>query len=184
MYPQAMKTTPTGLEGLLLVESIVHRDARGAFLELFNERDAGAAGLPTRFVQDNASHSTQGTLRGLHFQREPHAQGKLVRALQGSVYDVAVDLRPGSATRGRWFGVELSAENGRALYVPPGFAHGFLVTSAEALFHYKCTTFYRPEAEDRVAWNDPTLAVRWPTLNVPYRLSPKDESAPRWDPKK
>lgn len=179
-----MKTTPTGLDGLLLVESPIHRDGRGYFLELFNEGDAAAAGLPPRFVQDNASFSIKGTLRGLHFQRAPHAQGKLVRTLQGSVFDVAVDLRPGSATRGRWFGVELSAENGRALYIPPGFAHGFLVTSDTALFHYKCTALYRPEAEERVVWNDPGLDVRWPALDVPYRLSPKDEAAPRWDPKK
>jgi dTDP-4-dehydrorhamnose 3,5-epimerase len=104
-----------------------------------------------------------------------------VRVLRGAVHDVAVDLRTDSPTRGRWFGVELSAANARALYVPPGFAHGFLVTSDEALFYYKCTDHYRPESEGRVAWNDPTLAVRWPTLDVPYRLSPKDTAAPPWD---
>ncbi len=184
VYPQNMKILPTGIEGLVLLESPVHRDERGCFLELFNARDMAAAGIPGPFVQDNLSVSARGTLRGLHFQRPPHAQGKLVRVLRGAVFDVAVDLRSGSPTRGRCFGVELSAENARALYIPAGFAHGFLVTSDEADFFYKCTDFYRPEAEGGLAWDDPTLAVRWPTLDVPYRLSPKDASAPRWDPKK
>ena len=166
-------TTPTPLEGLRILEPTVHRDARGYFFEAYNERDFKEAGLPTHFAQDNVSVSFKGVLRGLHFQRAPHVQGKLVRVLVGSVFDVAVDMRPDSSTFGQWFGLELSEENGRALFLPPGFAHGFMATGERILFHYKVTTFYRPGAEATLKWNDPTVGVRWPQELDPI-LSDKD----------
>ncbi|MBL0348841.1 MAG: dTDP-4-dehydrorhamnose 3,5-epimerase [Elusimicrobia bacterium] len=171
--------TPTPLEGLLILEPRVHRDPRGYFFEAYNERDFREAGLPTDFVQDNVSVSVKGTLRGLHFQRAPHAQGKLVRVLSGSVFDVAVDMRPSSATFGKWFGLELSDENGRALYLPPGFAHGFLAAAERTLFHYKVTTLYRPGAEATLRWDDPTVNVQWPTAAPPI-LSEKDAGGLPW----
>lgn len=156
-----LKVTGTALPGVLLLETRVFHDERGYFLESWSEARYAAAGLPSRFVQDNLSHSRGGVLRGLHFQ-EPHAQGKLVTVLRGEVFDVAVDVRVGSPTFGRWEGFTLSAESGRQLWLPPGFAHGFVVTSADALFSYKCTEYYHPQAERTLLWNDPELGIDWP----------------------
>ncbi|NMO21031.1 dTDP-4-dehydrorhamnose 3,5-epimerase [Pyxidicoccus fallax] len=171
-----MNVIPTDLPGVLIVEPKVFGDDRGFFMELFNAKRYTDAGIPGSFVQDNYSRSARGTLRGLHFQ-EPQAQGKLVQVLTGTVYDVAVDVRRGSPTFGKWTAVELSAENRRQLWVPAGFAHGFCVVSESADFHYKCTAFYSPETERGIAWNDPDLAIPWP-VKEPL-LSPKDAKAPR-----
>lgn len=157
-----------------MVEPRVFRDARGFFFESFSEAAFARAGLPLSFAQDNVSRSTKGTVRGLHFQKPPHAQGKMVTVLHGAVFDVVVDLRKGSPTFGRWHGKELSADNAHALYVPPGFAHGFCVTSETAVFFYKCTAPYAPSAEGGILWNDPTLDIRWPSTADPQRLSEKD----------
>jgi dTDP-4-dehydrorhamnose 3,5-epimerase len=163
------------LSGLLLIEPDVYRDDRGYFMETWNQRAYREHGLDVTFVQDNLSHSQHGVLRGLHFQN-PHPQGKLVSVLQGEVFDVAVDIRAESDTFGQWEGLTLSAENGRQLYVPEGFAHGFVVTSEAALFHYKCTDFYHPEAEGIIRWNDPDLGIDWPMTEP--RLSDRDAAAP------
>lgn len=171
-----MRVTPLEIPELLLVEPKVFGDDRGFFMELFHEKRYADAGIPGPFVQDNYSRSARGTLRGLHFQ-EPRGQGKLVQVFAGSVYDVALDVRRGSPTFGQWVAVELSAENRRQLWIPPGFAHGFCVTSDTADFHYKCTTLYAPETERCIAWNDPDLAIPWP-VSEPL-LSPKDLRAPR-----
>jgi dTDP-4-dehydrorhamnose 3,5-epimerase len=171
-----MKVIPTALPGVVLLHPRQFRDDRGCFFESFHEARYAEAGLPSRFVQDNVSYSEPGVLRGLHYQL-PNAQGKLVSVLSGEVFDVAVDLRKGSPTFGRWVGVTLSFENGRQLYIPEGFAHGFLVTGDCALFHYKCTTFYDPQSEHSLAWDDPAIGIDWPRKDV--RLSPKDAAAPR-----
>lgn len=162
----------------MLVEPRVFRDTRGWFFESFSEHDFSGVGLPIHFFQDNVSRSVQGTVRGLHFQTPPHAQGKLVFVLEGTVFDVVVDLRKGSPTFGHWHGEELSAENARALYIPPGFAHGFSVISQNAVFFYKCTAPYRPSSEGGILWNDPTLAIRWPSTSNPNLLSEKDRRLP------
>jgi dTDP-4-dehydrorhamnose 3,5-epimerase len=169
-----MKVTPTALPEVLVIEPRVFGDARGFFLESFNQRAFNdATGLDARFVQDNHSRSTQGVLRGLHYQiRQP--QGKLVRVVRGAVFDVAVDVRQSSPRFGQWVGVELSEDNHRQLWVPPGFAHGFLVTSDSADFLYKTTDYYAPEFERCIAWNDPDLGIQWPVSSEP-RLSPKDK---------
>lgn len=156
-----MNVQETGLPGVLLVQPPVYRDGRGFFRETWRAERYAAAGIPDRFVQDNVSLSGRGVLRGLHFQ-EPNPQGKLVSVLRGEVWDVAVDVRAGSPTFGRWTGYTLSEENGWQLWIPPGFAHGFVVTGDEALFAYKCTDVYRPEAEATVLWNDPELGIEWP----------------------
>jgi dTDP-4-dehydrorhamnose 3,5-epimerase len=166
-----MKVTQSALLGVRVVELRVFRDERGYFLETWSEERYAAAGIDARFVQDNLSYSRGGVLRGLHFQ-EPHAQGKLVSVLRGEVFDVAVDVRVGSPTFGRWEGFTLSAENGRQLYLPPGFAHGFVVTSEDALFAYKCTDYYHPGAERTLLWSDPELGIEWP-VESPL-VSPKD----------
>ncbi|NVJ04033.1 dTDP-4-dehydrorhamnose 3,5-epimerase [Myxococcus sp. AM001] len=171
-----MKVTPLELPDVLLLEPKVFGDDRGFFMEMFHAARFAAVGIPGPFVQDNYSRSAKGTLRGLHFQ-EPQAQGKLVQVLAGAVYDVAVDVRRGSPTFGQWVAVELSADNRRQLWIPPGFAHGFCVVSDSADFHYKCTALYAPETERSVAWNDPDLAIAWP-VSEPL-LSPKDAQAPR-----
>jgi dTDP-4-dehydrorhamnose 3,5-epimerase len=173
-----MKTTSLPLNGLRLIEPRVFRDERGYFFESFNERAFSADGLPTRFAQDNVSFSVKGTVRGLHFQKPPSAQGKLVRVLEGSVFDVAVDLRKGSPTFGRWHGETLSSENARALYLPPGFAHGFCVTSEIAVFFYKCTAPYAPADEGSLLWNDSDLGIAWPVDPERAQVSPKDRLAP------
>ncbi|PLS86113.1 MAG: dTDP-4-dehydrorhamnose 3,5-epimerase [Actinobacteria bacterium] len=171
-----MNVLKTDLPGVLVFEPNVFGDERGFFLETWNRARYEEAGLPSDFVQDNLSFSSRGVLRGLHFQN-PHPQGKLVYVLQGEVFDVAVDIRVGSPTFGRWVGVSLSSENKRQLWVPEGFAHGFVVTSKKALFSYKCTDFYHREAEAGVVWNDPDIGIDWPIANP--TLSDKDLAAPR-----
>jgi dTDP-4-dehydrorhamnose 3,5-epimerase len=170
-----MKFLPTAIPEVVLVEPDVFRDDRGFFLETYQTRKYGTAGLPETFVQDNHSFSTQGTLRGLHAQlRRP--QGKLIRAILGEIFDVAVDIRPGSPTFGHWVSAVLSGENHHQLYVPPGFAHGFCVTSETAHVQYKCTELYEKDDEIAVLWNDPVIGISWPTA-APL-LSPRDLTAP------
>jgi len=176
------KTTTTPIDGVLVLEPKVFGDARGFFFESFNARDfAQATGLNESFVQDNHSKSAKGVLRGLHYQTQ-HAQGKLVRVTQGAVFDVAVDIRKGSPTFGKWFGLELSAENNKQLWIPAGLAHGFLVTSESAEFLYKTTDYYHPEFERSLLWNDPTVGVEWPLhlLQGAPQLAAKDAQAMRW----
>lgn len=156
-----MQFIPTDLPEVVIVEPDVHRDARGFFVETWHAEKYAAGGLDARFVQDNHSRSARGTLRGLHAQLV-HPQGKLVRCSQGALYDVAVDIRRGSPSFGRWVGVELTADNFRQLWVPEGFAHGFCVTSETAELQYKCTDVYDPTGEITIAWNDPGLAIEWP----------------------
>jgi len=175
-----MQVTATEIEGVLILEPKVFGDARGFFMESFNQKAFDdAVGASVAFVQDNHSRSARGVLRGLHFQAAPHAQGKLVRVTQGSVFDVAVDLRPGSPTRGRWVGVELSGDNHRQLWIPPGLAHGFLVTSDSADFLYKTTAYYAPQAERCIRWDDADLAIAWPLHGAAPSLSPKDSAGLR-----
>ena len=170
-----MEIRETGIEGLLLITPKVFRDGRGYFMESYSEaRYDDALGGETRFVQDNESRSGRGVLRGLHFQKGDKAQAKLVRVLLGSVWDVAVDLRPGSPTFGKHFGVELTGENRLQFFIPRGFAHGFVVKSDEALFQYKCDNYYAPEAEGGIIWNDPTLSIPWPIEERAIILSEKD----------
>ena len=173
-----MKGTPTELPEVLVLEPRVFQDARGFFVESYNRKTlADAAGITQDFVQDNHSRSTRGVLRGLHYQvRQP--QGKLVRALSGRIFDVAVDLRRASPRFGKWVGVELSADNFRQLWVPAGFGHGFLVLSDTAEVLYKTTDYYAPAHERSVRWDDPTLAIAWPALDVAPVLSAKDAQAP------
>jgi dTDP-4-dehydrorhamnose 3,5-epimerase len=171
--------TPTPLEGVLVLEPKVFGDARGFFYESFNTRDfAQATGVDVQFVQDNHSKSAKGVLRGMHYQTQ-HAQGKLVRVVQGAVFDVAVDIRHGSPTFGKWFGLELSAQNNKQLWIPPGLAHGFLVTSESAEFLYKTTDYYHPEFERSLLWDDADLAIDWPIdkLDVLPQLADKDKHA-------
>ena len=156
-----------GIEGLCVIEPTLHGDSRGYFMETYNQNDMREAGIDAVFVQDNQSMSVKGVLRGLHFQKQ-FPQGKLVRVIKGCVFDVAVDLRPGSLTYGKWFGVELSEENKKQFYIPQGFAHGFLVLSDTAEFCYKCTDFYHPGDEGGLAWNDPAINVRWPEVVGSY----------------
>ena len=186
-----IKVTKAPIEGLYIIEPTVFGDSRGYFMETYNLRDMAEAGLDMTFVQDNQSMSIKGVLRGLHYQIN-HPQGKLVRVIKGRVFDVAVDLRQGSATYGKWFGVELSEENKKQFYISPGFAHGFLVLSDVAEFCYKCTDFYHPEDEGGLAWNDPTIGIEWPEVvgeyhgsalsdgyaladNIPLNISEKDQ---------
>ena len=167
--------TPLYIEGLYVIEPTVFKDERGYFVETYNQNDMKEAGLDMVFVQDNQSMSTRGVLRGLHFQKQ-FPQGKLVRVVRGKVFDVAVDLRSDSKTYGKWFGVELSAENMKQFYIPEGFAHGFLVLSDEAEFCYKCTDFYHPGDEGGLAWNDPEIGVEWPLEEgVDLIISEKDQ---------
>jgi dTDP-4-dehydrorhamnose 3,5-epimerase len=171
-----MKITTCDLQGLLIIEPDVFGDNRGYFMESWNRQRYREAGIDLDFVQDNFSLSRRGTLRGLHFQN-PLAQGKLVSVLQGEVFDVGVDIRRGSPTFGRWFGMTLSAENKRQFFLPAGFAHGFLVVSEMALFHYKCTDYYSPKDEQGFRWDDPEVGIRWPLENP--TLSNRDAAAPR-----
>lgn len=167
---------PTELPGVIQIEPKIFRDARGFFMETYHVEKFCAAGIAAPFVQDNHSRSVRNILRGLHIQ-VPYAQGKLVRVLEGEIFDVAVDVRLGSPHFGKSVGVFLSAEKANQLYVPPGFAHGFCVTSEGAQVQYKCTELYHPEAEFSIAWNDPELAIAWP-IRDPI-LSDKDRNAPR-----
>jgi dTDP-4-dehydrorhamnose 3,5-epimerase len=176
-----MNIIRTDIPDALIIEPKVFGDARGFFMESWNQSHFDAAvGSPVRFVQDNHSRSARGVLRGLHYQLPPHAQGKLVRVTSGKVFDVAVDLRRSSPTCGRWVGTELSAENNRQLWIPPGFAHGFMVLSESADFLYKTTDYHAPASEAAVRWDDPELAIAWPTLGTPPLLSAKDQQAPSW----
>ena len=163
-----------GIAGLCIIEPEVFGDARGYFMETYNERDLAEAGISVRFVQDNQSMSVKGVLRGLHFQKN-FPQCKLVRAVRGTVFDVAVDLRAGSPTFGKWYGVELSAENKKQFLIPENFAHGFLVLSDVAEFCYKVNDFWHPNDEAGLAWNDPKIAIRWPHLKGTYRGTPSAE---------
>ena len=189
-----IKVTKCPIEGLYIIEPAVHGDARGYFMETYNQRDMAEAGLNMVFVQDNQSMSTKGVLRGLHAQKD-YPQGKLVRVIQGRVFDVAVDMRPGSETYGKWYGLELTAENKKQFYISQGFAHGFLVLSDTAEFCYKVTDFYHPNDEVGVAWNDPGIGIQWPEVvgsyagtasaegytmadGTPLKLSEKDQKLP------
>ena len=185
-----MQVRKTELDGVVVIEPRVFEDERGYFFETWSLERYAEHGLPASFVQDNVSRSRFGTLRGLHMQSPPHAQGKLVFVLEGEVFDVAVDVRVGSPTFGRWVGEMLSAQNRRQMYVPPGFAHGFCVLSEHALFAYKCTAYYAPAAELSVLWNDPEIGIAWP-IDSPV-ISKKDaagallrqvarERLSRWD---
>jgi len=168
-----MKFMPTALTDVILVEPDVFADSRGFFLEMYHEQKYAAHGIRGPFLQDNLSWSVRGTLRGLHYQW-PRAQGKLVATLEGAVFDVAVDVRVGSPSFGKWVGVELSGENKRQLFIPPGFAHGFCVLSETAVVLYKCTDFYSPSDERGIIWNDPSLGIQWPVTHP--LLSEKDRS--------
>ena len=159
------KVKNTGIEGLVILEPTVYGDSRGYFMETYNRKEFAELGLGMTFVQDNQSSSMKGVLRGLHYQVE-HSQGKLVRVLSGEVFDVAVDLRPGSLTFGKWYGLFLNGENRLAFYVPEGFAHGFLVTSEKAEFAYKCTDFHYPEHERGISYNDPDIGIEWPMEGI------------------
>ncbi|WP_017786279.1 dTDP-4-dehydrorhamnose 3,5-epimerase [Aeromonas dhakensis] len=173
-----MNVIKTSIPDVLIFEPRVFGDDRGFFFESFNQRIfEEAVGRAIEFVQDNHSRSSQGVLRGLHYQLAPHAQGKLVRCVVGEVFDVAVDIRKGSPTFGQWVGVNLSAQNKRQLWIPEGFAHGFLTLSEHAEFLYKTTNYYQPTAERSILWNDATLAIVWPSLATSTTLSPKDELA-------
>lgn len=162
------------IEGLYIIEPAVHGDERGYFMETYNQNDMCETGLNMVFVQDNQSMSTKGVLRGLHFQKQ-YAQGKLVRVIKGSVFDVAVDLREGSKTYGQWYGVELTEENKKQFYISEGFAHGFLVLSDVAEFCYKVTDFYHPGDEGGLAWNDPEIGIKWPQLVGEYQGTASSE---------
>lgn len=170
-----MNVQKTELPGVLIVEPDRFGDSRGFFQEIWHEKRYREAGIPGPFVQDNISFSAHSVLRGLHFQN-PNGQGKLVYVLQGEVFDVAVDIRTGSPTFGKWVGYRLSADNGKQFYIPPGFAHGFCVTSESALFAYKCTDFYNRQTEGTVRWDDPAIAIDWP-IATPL-VSAKDTEAP------
>ncbi|HMI83017.1 MAG TPA: dTDP-4-dehydrorhamnose 3,5-epimerase [Polyangiaceae bacterium] len=172
----AMRVTPTELPEVVVVEPQIFGDSRGYFVESWNQARYRDAGLPALFVQDNLSLSRRGVLRGLHFQY-PKAQGKLITVLEGTIFDVAVDIRAGSPRFGKVVTMTLSGDNKRQIYIPPGFAHGFAVVSESALFMYKCTELYAPEAEGGIIWNDPDLGIRWP-IEAPA-LSARDETFPR-----
>ena len=175
-----MNVIKTDIEGVVIIEPRIFTDARGYFFESFNKRRfEEQTGISVDFVQDNESRSTYGIVRGLHFQKPPHAQAKLVRVVSGRVLDVAVDLREGSPTYGRHVAVELSGENHRQMFIPKGFAHGFSVLSEEAVFQYKCDDYYAPETEGAVAWDDPDLAIDWHVPAEDIRLSEKDRKHPR-----
>jgi len=174
-----MQVTTTALPGVLILAPRVFADSRGFFLESFNERRfTEAIGEPVRFVQDNHSRSARGVLRGLHLQEPPHAQGKLIRVSQGRIFDVAVDVDPASATYRRWVGIELDDVEHRQVWIPARYAHGFLVLSERADLQYKTTDYYAPAAEIAIRWDDPSLAIDWPALDIPYVLSDKDRTAP------
>lgn len=173
-----MQVTPTALPGVLILEPKVFSDERGFFMESFNQRAFDAAvGQAMTFVQDNHSCSQRGVLRGLHYQLPPHAQGKLVRVVKGSAFDVAVDIRQGSATFGRWAGVTLSATNHRQMWIPAGFAHGFLALEDDTHFLYKTTDYYARDCERAIAWNDPAIGIDWPNLGSAPKLADKDAAA-------
>lgn len=174
--PMPVTIEPTELPGVLVVQTMRVGDDRGFFSEIHSQNMYAAAGFREQFVQDNLSSSRRGTLRGLHYQLEPHGMGKLVRAVTGGVFDVAVDLRRGSPTFGRWVGRELTADNGLALWVPSGFAHGFLALADDTLALYKCTSHHEPASERGIRFSDPAIGIEWPF--EPTFVSPKDRDAP------
>ena len=170
-----MNVIKTDIEGVVVIEPQVFGDERGYFFESFNaERFFAETGIDVAFVQDNESRSKRGVLRGLHFQREPYAQAKLVRVVQGRVIDVAVDIRPGSPTFGKYVATELSGENHRQMFIPKGFAHGYVVLEDDTVFQYKCDEYYHPESEAGIAWNDPQIGIEWPLSEDEIILSDKD----------
>lgn len=173
-----MKMTRTDIEGLVVIEPRVFGDSRGYFFESFSQREFEKEVGQVRFVQDNESKSSYGVVRGLHFQKPPHTQSKLVRVVKGCVLDVAVDLRRDSKTYGKYFSVELTEDNHLQLFIPKGFAHGFAVLSDEAVFQYKCDEFYAPESEGAIAWNDPDIGVDWQIPEDKVILSEKDKKHP------
>ncbi len=168
----------TDIKGLVIIEPRKFPDDRGFFMETYKKSEFVSAGITADFVQDNHSLSSKGVLRGLHFQTDPHAQGKLVRVVKGAVWDVGVDLRKVSGTYGKWVGVELTEENGKMFYIPPGFAHGFLTLTDNTHFLYKCTAEYAPTADGGIKWNDPEVAVQWPLNGIIPSVSDKDERLP------
>lgn len=175
-----IKVTRCEIEGLLVIEPSVFEDARGYFMETYNQNDLREAGLDVTFVQDNQSMSQRGVLRGLHYQKQ-YPQGKLVRVISGEVYDVVVDLRPNSPSYGKWYGELLTAENKKQFYIPEGFAHGFYVLSETAEFCYKVTDFYHPDDEAGIKWDDPDIGISWPlSADCPLILSEKDQHWPTW----
>ena len=176
-----MNVIKTDLPGLLIIEPKVFGDSRGYFFESYNERIMTDAGIQTVFRQDNQSFSTYGVIRGLHFQLDPHSQIKLIRVIEGVIYDVVLDLRKGSPTFGKWFGLELSAENKRQLYIPQGFAHGFSVLSEQTTILYKCDNFYYPQSEGGVLYNDPALGIDWKVDADRATVSDKDKVLPTFD---
>jgi dTDP-4-dehydrorhamnose 3,5-epimerase len=169
--------TPCPIQGLYEIQPKIFGDKRGYIFESYSQRDFYAEGITLPFVQDNQSKSEKGTLRGLHFQKN-HPQGKLVRAIQGEVFDVAVDLRQNSSTFGKWHGIILNSEKQNQFYIPPGFAHGFLALTDHVIFSYKCTDFYYPEDEGGIIWNDPDIGIKWTDLGMEYILSDKDKNLP------
>jgi len=169
--------TPCSIQGLFEIQPKIFGDTRGYFFECYSQRDFQDAGITLPFVQDNQSKSCKGTLRGLHFQKT-HPQGKLVRTIQGDVFDVVVDLRSDSPTMGKWYGVVLSSEKQNLFYIPPGFAHGYLALTEQVVFSYKCTDFYYPEDEGGIIWNDPDIGIKWPDLEMDFILSDKDKKLP------
>lgn len=173
-----MNVINTDIQGVVIIEPKVFGDHRGYFFESFSEKDFAEAVGEVKFVQDNESKSSYGVLRGLHFQKPPHAQAKLVRVVKGHVLDVAVDLRKGSPTFGKHVAVELTEENHRQLFIPRGFAHGFVVLSDEAVFQYKCDNYYAPQSEGSVLWNDPDIGIQWGIPSEDVMLSEKDANAP------
>ncbi len=172
-----MNIIKTPLKGLIIIEPPVFGDERGYFMETFSERAFAKNDMDVHFVQDNESMSGKNVLRGLHFQAPPNAQGKLVSVVSGRVFDVAVDIRKSSPTYGQSFGIELSAENKKRLYIPPGFAHGFLTLEENTIFQYKCTDFYAPQSEGGIAWDDPDINIQWPQ-KVDLIISEKDKNNP------
>ena len=177
-----MRILKTDIEGVLIIEPQLFEDERGYFFEAFSERKfAELTGIETRFVQDNESRSAKGVVRGLHFQLPPHAQSKLVRAVRGAILDVAVDIRRGSPTFGRYVAVELSEHNHRQLFIPRGFAHGFSVLEGDAIVEYKCDNYYAPEAEGAILWNDATLAIDWKVADSEVVVSAKDKANPLFE---
>ena len=175
-----MEIIQTSIPGLVIIEPRVFGDSRGYFFESFSDREFREKVCDVTFVQDNQSRSVYGVLRGLHYQREPYSQSKLVRCVKGRVLDVAVDIRQGSPTFGQHIAVELSDENHRQLFIPSGFAHGFVVLSEEALFQYKCSAYYAPQSEGGIAWDDPDLAIDWKLPHQHMILSSRDEKLPKF----
>jgi dTDP-4-dehydrorhamnose 3,5-epimerase len=173
-----MKITSTNIEGLIIIEPEVFRDTRGYFLESYHKTRLEALGISREFIQDNQSRSTRGVIRGLHYQRAPYSQAKLIRVTEGTIYDVAVDIRTGSPTFGSWFGLEISADNYLQLLIPEGFAHGFSVISDHATVFYKCDAYYHPESESGIRYNDPDLAIDWKIDPGNAVVSQKDLALP------